>query len=210
MTRKVKGLYSDLNVDGSNTEDARQILLQPGKKKRNKKTTYNDEKILAAIERYYKTLYTCTIKTHENDLNDFIELLDIRDQERDRMKGPTTLQERKIALDTFQTNKSPEEEGLTVEFYMYFIGLLGEDLVASFNAAYDANELSTSQRQGVITLNPKEDGSLLELSNWRAVTLLNVDCKIATKVILKRIELCWCIRIEQGLSKADILGKISD
>jgi len=34
----------------------------------------------------------------------------------------------------------------------------------------------------------KEDGSLLELSNWRPVTLLNVDCKIATKAIAKRIE----------------------
>ena len=99
-------------------------------------------KFLAAIERYYKTLYTCTINTHDNDLNDFIEHLDIpklTDEERDRMEGPITLQECKIALDTFQTNKTPGEDGFTVEFYKYFIGLLGEDLVASFNAAYDAN-----------------------------------------------------------------------
>ena len=51
-----------------------------------------------------------------------------------------------------------------------------------------ANELTISQRGGVITLIPKEDGSLLELSNWRSVTLLNVDCKIATKAIARRIE----------------------
>ena len=71
---------------------------------------------------------------------------------------------------------------------MFFFDLLGHDLVASFNAAYDANELTISQRRGVITLIPKEDGSLLELSNWRPVTLLNVDCKIATKAIARRIE----------------------
>jgi len=66
--------------------------------------------------------------------------------------------------------------------------LLGHDLVASFNADYDANEFAISQRRGVITLIPKEDGSLLELLNWRPVPLLNVDCKIATKAIAKRIE----------------------
>ena len=49
-------------------------------------------------------------------------------------------------------------------------------------------ELSISQRRGIITLIPKEDGSLLDLSNWRPITLLNVDLKIASKAIAKRIE----------------------
>ena len=95
----------------------------------------------------------------------------------------------KKALDTFQNNKAPGEDGFTIEFYtFFFFDQLGHDLVASFNAAFDANELAISQRRGVINLIPKEDGSLLELSNWRPVTLLNVDCKIATKAIAKRIE----------------------
>ena len=49
-------------------------------------------------------------------------------------------------------------------------------------------ELSISQRTGLITSIPKEDGSLLDLSNWRPITLLNVDLKIASKAIAKRIE----------------------
>ena len=80
--------------------------------------------------------------------------------------------------------------GSRLNLISFFFDLLGQDLVASFNAAYDANELSISQQRGVITLIPKEDGSLLELSNWRPVTLLNVDCKIATKAIAKRMEPC--------------------
>ena len=40
----------------------------------------------------------------------------------------------------------------------------------------------------MITLIPKEDGSLLDLSNWRPITLLNGDLKIASKAIAKRIE----------------------
>ena len=66
--------------------------------------------------------------------------------------------------------------------------MIGQDLVASFNAAYEVNELSTTQRRGIVILILKEDGSLLELQNWRPITLLNVDCKIATKAIAKRIE----------------------
>ena len=93
---------------------------------------------------------------------------------------------------------------------MYFVGLLEEDLIASFNAAYDVNELSIFQRRGVITLIPKEDGSLLKLSNWRPITLLNVDCKVATKVITKRIEslLPKLVHSDQtGFIKARYIGQ---
>ena len=65
---------------------------------------------------------------------------------------------------------------------------VGNDLIASFNEAQVKGELSISQQRGVITLAPKEDGSLLDLSNWRPITLLNVDVKIAAKAIAKRLE----------------------
>lgn len=58
----------------------------------------------------------------------------------------------------------------------------------SFNAAFEANKFSFSQRQGVSTLIPKEDRSLLELSNWRPITLLIVHFKAAPNVLAKRIE----------------------
>ena len=154
-------------------------------------TTYNKDPILEAIENYYKKLYTSVNNTHDNDINDFIEHLEIpklTDEERDSIEGPITLMECKTVLDIFQANKTSGEDGFTVEFYKFFIELLGEDMVTSFNAAYDANELTISQRRGVITLIPKEDGSLLELSNWRPITLLNVDYEVAAKVIAKRIE----------------------
>ena len=48
--------------------------------------------------------------------------------------------------------------------------------------------MSISQRRGVISLLPKEDANLLKLPNWRPITLLNVDYKIASKVIATRFE----------------------
>ena len=62
-------------------------------------------------------------------------------------------------------------------------------LVESLNAAYENEQLSISQGRGIITLIPKEESSLSELKNWRPITLLSVDYKIASKAIANiRIE----------------------
>jgi len=112
------------------------------------------------------------------------------------LEGLLTYDECKQILETFPSDKSPGEDGFTVGFYECFFKLLGHNLVESFNEAFEANELSISQRiRGVVTLTPKEDSSLLDLSNWRPITLLSVDCKIATKAI------ATCKRIQASLSK---------
>ena len=73
-------------------------------------------------------------------------------------------------------DKSPDEDGFTPEFYIEFLfRILGEDLVRSLNHAYENGELSISQRRGVISLLPKDESSLLDLKNWRPISLLNVD-----------------------------------
>ena len=69
-----------------------------------------------------------------------------------------------------------------------FYDLLSENLLACLNEAYKENELTLSQRRGIITLLPEEDSSLLDLHNWRPITLLNVDLKIAAKTVAKRLE----------------------
>jgi len=77
---------------------------------------------------------------------------------------------------------------LTTEFYIFFWDELCDTLVHCFNTAYQSGKLSISQRQGVITLVPKKKQKKEYLENWRPITLLNVDYKIATKAIAKRME----------------------
>ena len=79
-------------------------------------------------------MYTSVTNPQENDVDEFIEYLKIpklADADRDRMEGPLSYEECKKALDTFQNNKAPGEDGFTVEFYTFFFDLLGHDLVAS-------------------------------------------------------------------------------
>ena len=131
------------------------------------------------------------VKPSREEYDKFIQHLTIprlSNEDRDSLEGPLTYEECKKVLDSFKNDKSPGEDGFTVEFYKFFYDLLGKDLLASFNEAYETNELTISQRRGIITLLPKEDGSLLEFQNWRPIALLNVDCKIAAKAMAKRIE----------------------
>lgn len=60
-------------------------------------------------------------------------------------------------------------------------------MVNSFNEAYDYKEMSSSQRQAIITLIEKKGKDRNYLENWRPISLKNVDAKIASKVIAARI-----------------------
>ena len=161
-------------------------------KQSDEQTILDEAKILEEIEAYYKYLYTSPLDTAGSDLfDDFITNLDITKLEnevRDELEGEITVNECQDILRTFKRGKLPGDDGFTWEFYNCFFDILGQDLVDSFNASYNAGEMSISQRRGVITLIPKQDSDLSSLNNWRPITLLNLDYKVAFKVIAKRIE----------------------
>ena len=48
-----------------------------------------------------------------------LEIPTLRDEERDNLEGPLTYDECRKALETFQNDKAPGEDGFTIEFYKY-------------------------------------------------------------------------------------------
>ena len=84
------------------------------------------------------------------------------------------------------SGKSPGLDGFPAEFYRRFRPLLGHDYVHVINYCYSIGRLSASQRSGVITLLYKR-GDRLDMKNWRPITLLCVDYKIAAKAIANRL-----------------------
>lgn len=92
------------------------------------------------------------------------------------------------ALKDMDSGKTPGIDGPPAEFYKTFWDDLAPRLIASLNYAYKAGKLSVSQRRGVIKLIPKKDTNPHLIKNWRPLTLLNCNYKIATKAIANRIK----------------------
>ena len=61
-------------------------------------------------------------------------------------------------------------------------------LVKSLNYSYKHGELSSSQKEAVIVLIEKKDRDRRQIKNWRPISRINVDVKIGTKPIAKRLE----------------------
>ena len=93
----------------------------------------------------------------------------------DSCDGLLTKEECYASLKSFCKGKSPGTDGLTVEFYLSFRELLGQELVDSFNYAFEKGEMLISQKRGIITLIPKKDKNRTLLDNWRPISLLNTD-----------------------------------
>ena len=93
----------------------------------------------------------------------------------------------KISTKKMKNDKTPGTDRLAAEFYRYFWHEIADITVDGFNYDFQAGRLSISQGQGVIS--PLYQNKNLEnLKNWRPLSLLNIDYKIATKTLACRLE----------------------
>ena len=154
-------------------------------------TRINDPKEILNEERnFFKELYSSrNVDPNSEEFSDFFNAdFQLPEEMASTCEGEITLAECTKALSMMQNNKSPGSDGLRTEFYRAFWDIISTYVVNSFNYAFNTGNLSISQRQGIISLIPKKKKDTQYLKNWRPVTLLNVDYKIATKTIALRIE----------------------
>ena len=141
---------------------------------------------------FYQKLYTTSKKQTTPDHADiffpegFIEILD--EQSQKECEGLLTDAECLESLKTMAPNKSPGTDGLPAEFYKIFWDDVKPFLINSLNHGYAKGHLSISQQRGMITLVPKKNQPTILLKNWRPITLLNCDYKIAAKSIANRVK----------------------
>ena len=84
-------------------------------------------------------------------------LTQIREHESLELEAEINIEEVQNALNSFQNNKTPGDNGFTKEFYEDFFDLIGAALLDSLNAGFERGTLSISQRRGVISLIPKHE-----------------------------------------------------
>ena len=86
-------------------------------------------------------------------------------------------------------DKSPGNDGLTKEFFETFWSeVKKKTFLSCVSHSFDKGELCTSQRQAIIKLIEKKDKDKRLIQNWRPISLLNVDAKIISKALSKRLK----------------------
>ena len=126
------------------------------------KVTTDPVEILGEIKYFYSTLYQSHGSNNESDISvRFLEnpsLPKLDEDKKESCEGRLTYNECYRSLLTF------------------------------LNEAYDYGELSTSQKMAMIKLIEKKGKDKMHIKNWRPISLLNVDAKIASKALAKRLE----------------------
>ena len=108
----------------------------------------------------------------------------------------------------FQQNQCEEFEKILDECKTE----IGELMTDVFNYSFDSGEMSDSQKQAIITLIDKKDKDRTYLENWRPISLVNADSKLASKVISNRIKkiLPRIIHYNQsGFIKGRFIGEVA-
>ena len=86
--------------------------------------TKNYKKILDSASEYYKNLYSTKLKVDQSDsLHHFLgnsNIPRLSQEERLSCEGQITIEECIKALDTFDTGKTPGNDGIPAEFYKIF------------------------------------------------------------------------------------------
>ena len=152
----------------------------------------NDSDILEECNSFYGSLYTsrnsATVNKEMENLFLDQELPKLNDDDKQKCEGLLTAKECLEAVKLLESGKSPGTDGLPAEFYNIFWNDISPYLVSSLNSSYQKGTLAITQRRGIISLIPKKDKALDELKQWRPLTLLNCDYKIAAKVIASRLK----------------------
>jgi hypothetical protein len=104
-----------------------------------------------------------------------------------KLAVPITLDEVRKTVDSTNSDKSSDTEGMSGRFYKIHKLLVAPLLLDMFNGFIQGNPIPFEMKRGIITTIFKK-GYPLDLNNRRPITLLNVDYKIFSKLLTNRIK----------------------
>ena len=139
---------------------------------------------------YYKQLYANKMDNLE-EMDKFLEkynLLRLNQEEIENINRPITSTEIENVIKNLPTNKSPEPDGFTGEFYQTFREELTPIILKLFQNIAEGGTLPNSFCEAIITLIPKTDEDVTKKENYWPISLMNTDAKILNKIPANRIQ----------------------
>ena len=170
VSNTIKKLLPDNNSDGSEIVDPNSILDN--------------------LHGFYSNLFQRKSSKTPAECDHFladINVPKISVQQKFSCEQDISIDELKDSLLSMHKRKTPGNDGLSSEFYIEFWDLLKGTFFDSVKYSFQVGFLSTSQRQAIIKLIEKKDKDKRFISNWRPISLLNVDTKIISKCLAFRL-----------------------
>ena len=146
--------------------------------------------ILDNLHHFYSNLFQRKSKMNTEQCDQFLSTIDvpnISEQQKVSCEHDITMDELAYSLNGMHKKKTPGNDGLTSEFYIKFWDHIKNTFFSSVQFSFQVGFLSTSQRQAIIKLIEKRDKDKRFISNWRPISLLNVDTKIISKSLATRL-----------------------
>lgn len=150
-------------------------------------TDTND--MLDVIHGFVKDLFSC-VETNNIAMNNILECVNVavdNDDDVEMCDEDITVDEICKSLSGMSKSKTPGPDGITAEFYLYFINDLQNVLLYIFNSIDENEELSRSMKHSIINLIYKNKGDKTDLKFFRPIRLLNVDYKILARIMSNRL-----------------------
>ena len=146
----------------------------------------------ATVE-FYKDLYKSEEHTKTSSIEEFLEehtetSPKLTNDEKCKLEGHLTLQEISAYLEKTRNNVTPGSTGFTGDFYKFYFNTIKHLLLGYINYSFDTNNMSVSNKLGIITLIPKGDKDKQYLKNWRPLTLLSTYYKLVSGCIAERLK----------------------
>ena len=112
----------------------------------------------------------------------------LNQKETENLNRPITSADNKTVIKILPTNKGPEPDGLTGEFYQKCRQELTPILLKFFQKIAEEGKLPNSFYEATITLIPKADKDATKKEKYRPISLMNIDAKIFNKILANRIQ----------------------
>ena len=146
----------------------------------------DQNKIQNELRLFYRNLFKSNSTKSYDDYKKFldkIKTLVLASKKANICEGDLVESELFKSLSSMQDCKSPENDGLTKEFYEYFWNVIKDPLMNSIKEARKKKKVSISQPQAGIKLIEKKDRDKRYI-----ISLLNVDYKIMSKAVATRLK----------------------